>query len=103
MTGMREGLLWFDDDPKRDLAQKVGRAVRRYRQKFGRPPNVCYVHPSLLNGRARHISGVRVLPLPSVLRHHFWVGEEEVNGQNRGQSARPREDRERSPAPGSPA
>jgi len=79
MPGMKEGLLWFDDDPKRDLAQKVGRAARRYRQKFGRPPNVCYVHPSLLEGRARRVNGVHVLPLPSVLRHHFWVGEEEVN------------------------
>ncbi|HEY74685.1 MAG TPA: hypothetical protein G4O00_00700 [Thermoflexia bacterium] len=102
MAEMREGLLWFDDDPKRSLAQKVGRAVRRYRQKFGRPPNVCYVHPSLLDGKVRRVDGVMVLPLPSVLRHHFWVGVKEVKGRN-GRSARPQGGRARSPATGSPA
>lgn len=74
---MREGMLWFDDDPKRNLAQKVGRAAKHYRRKFGRAPNVCYVHPSLLNGGAQKVDGVRVAALPSVLRHHFWVGEDE--------------------------
>ena len=74
---LKEGLLWFDDDPGRDLAQKVGRAARHYRQKFGRKPNVCYVHPSLLEGSSHSVGGVQVASLASILRHHFWVGEEE--------------------------
>jgi hypothetical protein len=84
---MKEGLLWYDDNPGRDLAAKIGPAVRRYRQKFGVAPNVCYVHASALasagsprpggNGHERQVDGVRVAPLPSVLRHHFWVGREE--------------------------
>jgi hypothetical protein len=74
---IREGLLWFDNDPHRDLSQKVGRAAQHYRRKFGRQPNVCYVHPSLLNGGPRKVDGVQVAGLPSVLKHHFWVGEEE--------------------------
>lgn len=78
MERMKVGLLWFDDDPKRDLAQKVKRAAQRYRQKFGRPPTVCYVHPSLLDGGSRRVGQVRVRGLPSVLRHHFWLGEEEA-------------------------
>ena len=71
---MKVGLLWFDDDPARDLAQKVGRAAQRYQQKFGQPPNVCYVHPSLLDGEPQEVGRVRVAPLQSVLRHHFWIG-----------------------------
>ena len=84
---MKMGLLWYDDDPRRDLAEKIGRAARRYRQKFGTSPDVCYVHPSALSGNgqaaggrrqgARKVGGVRVAPLPSVLRHHFWLGQEE--------------------------
>jgi len=75
---MKTGLLWFDDNPSRDLAEKIGRAARRYRQKFGTPANFCYVHPSVLggNGRTQKVDGVCVEPLPSVLRHHFWVGVE---------------------------
>jgi hypothetical protein len=75
---MKEGLLWYDDSG-RDLADKVGQAARRYRKKFGAPPDACYVHPSVLkdNGKVKEVSGVRVMALPSVLRHHFWLGREE--------------------------
>jgi len=42
---------------------------------------VCYVHPATMgangNGAEREIEGVCVAPLPSVLRHHFWVGQEQ--------------------------
>ena len=75
---MKTGLLWFDNDPGRDLAEKVERAAQRYQQKFGVPANVCYVHPSTVdgNGKVQKIGGVRVASKPSVLRHHFWVGVE---------------------------
>ncbi len=75
---MKAGLLWYDDDPGRDLAAKIGRAAQRYRQKFGTPANVCYVHPSALgnNGKTQKVGQVRVSSKPSVLRHHFWVGQE---------------------------
>ena len=82
---MKVGLLWHDDDSSRDLAEKVGRAARRYRQKFGAPPNVCYVHPSVLggNGHTQKVGGVYVAPLPSVLPHHFWLGREEKRRRER--------------------
>lgn len=86
---MNEGLLWYDDDPGRDLAEKIGRAARRYRQKFGTSPDVCYVHPSALggNGKVRKVGEVSVAPLPSVLRHHFWVGREEKRRTRKRQRA----------------
>jgi len=76
---MKEGLLWYDDSPSRELAEKVGRAARRYQRKFGVAADVCYVHPKTLgdNNKPRKVSGVIVAPLASVLRHHFWVGQEE--------------------------
>jgi hypothetical protein len=88
---MKEGLLWYDDSPGRDLADKVGRAAQRYRQKFGAAPDVCYVHPSALgsngNGKVRKVGEVRVASLPSVLRHHFWLGREEKRRKQK--AARP--------------
>ena len=74
---MKEGLLWYDDSPGRDLAEKVKRAARRYKQKFGTVPDVCYVHSSALDGSVQNVDGVRVSSRPTVLRHHFWVGVEE--------------------------
>ena len=88
---MQEGLLWFDADPKRDLAEKVARAADRYHVKFGRRPNLCYVNPSMLNGSAAEVvaagsvevNGVRLVSAPNVLRHHFWIGVEEAASLSR--------------------
>jgi hypothetical protein len=76
---IREGLLWYDDDPKRGLAEKVLRAARRYQQKHGMAPNVCYVHASVVgdSGQSDHVDGVHVAVLGSVLRNHYWLGNEE--------------------------
>jgi hypothetical protein len=91
---MKVGLLWYDNDPDRDLAEKIGRAARRYRRKFGATPNVCYVHPSVIsalpsnggngkaaNGGPRRVGGLYVASLPSVLQHHFWLGQEDLAQQ----------------------
>ena len=78
---MKEGLLWYDDNPGHDLAEKITPAARRYRQKFGAPPNTCYVHPSALTeGKAQQVNGLRVAPLTTVLPHHLWLGREEKRG-----------------------
>lgn len=76
---MKIGLLWFDDDPKQDLAQKITRAAKRYRQKFGIPPDVCYVHKSSLsvNGKTAQVGQIHVTSQPASLLHHFWIGQEE--------------------------
>lgn len=74
---MLEGLLWFDADPKRDLAEKVARAADRYHFKFGRRPNLCYLNPSTLGHGPLEIDGVRLVPADNVLKHHFWIGIEE--------------------------
>lgn len=73
---MKKGLLWYDDSG-RGLEAKVAGAARRYRRKFRSDPDTCYVHPSMLkDGKSVNVDGVRVVTLPTVLRHHFWLGRE---------------------------
>jgi hypothetical protein len=86
------GLLWYDGDPKRPLEDKIGQAARRYREKYGRWPNTCYVHPKAVNGQAGEelrpldaSAAIRVLSAPNILLHHFWLGE-----SNDGVTASPR-------------
>jgi hypothetical protein len=67
------GLLWYDDSPT-DFAAKVSAAAERYEEKFGRPPNRCYVHPECLPEEGVPANGIKVLPSPGVLPNHFWVG-----------------------------
>jgi hypothetical protein len=76
---MNVGLLWFDNDPRRDLKEKITRAAKHYRKKHGIPPNVCHVHKSALsdNGKTTKIGQIRVEASPTALLHHLWLGQEE--------------------------
>jgi hypothetical protein len=71
---MREGWLWFDNDPSSTVEEKVQRAAERYAAKFGRAPTTCCVHPQAIEGPVQ-VGAVRVVPLRHVLLHHFWLGE----------------------------
>ena len=73
---MKVGLLWFDDDPGRELDEKVGRAARYYRRKLGHQPNVCYIHPGMLDEKPQPVGEVRVEALSAVQRHYFFVSFE---------------------------
>ncbi|HYN88807.1 MAG TPA: hypothetical protein VER55_09765 [Ardenticatenaceae bacterium] len=70
---IRMGLLWFDDDKQTPVAEKIAQAARRYREKFGRAPTICFVHPEE-PVPAPKVAGLTVQPLRTVLRHHFLVG-----------------------------
>ncbi len=71
---MKEGLLWFDDDPRRQIVEKVLQAAARYRQKFGSAPDVCYVSEQMLDGDEMRVGDLRILPASTVRPHHFWIG-----------------------------
>jgi hypothetical protein len=88
-------MLWFDNDPKSELHQKLERAADYYRTKYGKAPTVCFVHPSMLPaatgsepepqaepGATRLTlknGGLELRSTRSVLPNHFWIG---VNGNN---------------------
>jgi len=67
------GLLWFDDTPGRTLEEKISQAATRYQIKYGQPPTMCFVHPSML-GDVVNVGGIQVNGLRTVLPHHFWLG-----------------------------
>jgi len=70
---MKVGLMWFDNDPRRPLEEKIKRAARRYKEKFGRFPNVCYVNPALLEKNEVRCGSLRVVAASDILPHHFWL------------------------------
>lgn len=75
--------MWFDDDPHRELEQKVLRAATHYEQKYGRRPNLCFVNPGVFkgNGSVEKAGEVEIRVGRSVLPHHFWLGVAEDKGQ----------------------
>jgi hypothetical protein len=71
---MNVGMLWFDNDPKSDLTMKIDRAAEYYRSKYGQTPNLCFVHPSMLDNVSPSQRQIEVRSNSSVRPNHFWLG-----------------------------
>ncbi|MFU8770924.1 MAG: hypothetical protein ACNA8H_00745 [Anaerolineales bacterium] len=84
---MKIGMLWFDNDTKCELSGKIERAAVYYQKKYGRRPDLCFVHPSMVNknGLSEGKNGEKAKPLllagnvevrttRSVLPNHLWIG-----------------------------
>jgi hypothetical protein len=83
---MNIGMLWFDNDPKAEINTKIERAASYYRNKYGKSPNLCFVHPTMVRSQdaglptdqqpvqAVKTSAIEVRTSRSVLPNHFWLG-----------------------------
>ena len=77
---MKEGLLWFDNDPKTKLDDKVKRAARHYQMKLRRKPTVCYVNDGAFSPAKATVKGIDIKPAVYIRPHHFWLGVEHEAG-----------------------
>ncbi|HOD05285.1 MAG TPA: hypothetical protein PKH92_09600 [Anaerolineaceae bacterium] len=75
---MNVGMLWFDNDPKVDLAAKISAATAYYKAKYGQQPNLCFVHPSMLPENAPPPHGMEVRSNRMILPNHLWIGIQEA-------------------------
>lgn len=78
---MHTGMLWFDNS-QTALNIKIQKAVDYYHKKYGRTPDLCLVHPSMLEqNNQRQLEGnkLTVRPYRPVLPGHIWIGIEDKN------------------------
>ena len=87
---MHTGMLWFDNS-QTALNIKIQKAVDYYHKKYGRTPDLCLVHPSMLeqnNPRqfeppalalGASVNKLTVRPYRPVLPGHIWIGIEDKN------------------------
>jgi hypothetical protein len=89
-------MLWFDNS-QTALNIKIQKAVDYYHKKYGRTPDLCLVHPSMLDAHATPSNGsqrqlealapasgtsvnkLTVRPYRPVLPGHIWIGIEDKN------------------------
>lgn len=67
-------MMWFDNDPKSEFLAKVKKTAEYYRDKYGSEPNLCFVHPSMLESTNLIADSLKICANSSVLPHHFWIG-----------------------------
>lgn len=70
---MDVGMLWLDDNKNRSLQQKLERASLYYEEKYGRFPNLCYVHQSSLE-QERTVGEILLIPDPQIQPNCFLLG-----------------------------
>lgn len=75
---MHTGMLWFDDT-QTSLEIKIQKAMEYYRKKYGRLPDLCLVHPSMLKDEKPEERKITVRPYRPVLPGHIWIGIEDSN------------------------
>ncbi len=73
---MHTGMLWFDNS-QLSLQTKIKNAVNYYHKKYGRLPDLCLVHPSMLKDVNVDEEKVTVRAYRPVLPGHIWVGVED--------------------------
>ena len=71
---MNVGMLWFDKDKQAGMADRVGKAAEFYKKKYKKQPNICYVHPKMLEEEKLQIDKVMVKPSLSIQPNYFWIG-----------------------------
>ena len=72
---MFTGMLWFDNS-QTTLEVKIQKAVDYYRKKYGRTPDLCLVHPSMLEKDQSQLEIIKLIvrPYRPVLPGHIWIG-----------------------------
>jgi hypothetical protein len=74
-------MLWFDNS-QTALNIKIQKAVDYYHKKYGRTPDLCLVHPSMLDAQNQpqfELNKLTVRPYRPVLPGHIWIGIEDKN------------------------
>lgn len=102
-----EGLLWFDDDPRRPFSAKLAEAAQRFSERTGWQPTVCEAHPDTLAlqatpGRAGRgksakatppqdtdIPRLTMTPNPGLRPNYLLVGVEVGKTPRRARPAKP--------------
>ena len=71
VTSVKLGWMWFDDDPKTSLEDKLRQASECYRQKFGQKPRLCYVNGGALADSPPAVGSVQMRGAGNVSPGYF--------------------------------
>jgi hypothetical protein len=79
---MMRGMLWFDNDPKTTLVEKIETAMKFYFKKFGKFPELCLMSEKDSKGVdlavVARAATLTVKASRLVQPHHLWIGYEET-------------------------
>ena len=69
-------MLWFDDNRGRSLALKMEQAKEYYKDKYGKYPDVCYLHPDDLGDADIEALPLKIATAKDILPSHYLLGNQ---------------------------
>ena len=79
---MTIGMLWRDTDLTTSLSHKVQKAADYYLKKYGRKPELCLVHPTMMDAcKNEVVDGIMIRPWRLIQPGNLWIGLEEMPTQ----------------------
>ena len=73
---MEQGLLWFDNNPNKDLTEKVKQAAARYRARLKQQPTVCYICETECADKPQAVGKIVIKAAPYVRPNYLLIGVE---------------------------
>jgi hypothetical protein len=70
---MKQGMLWYDSQTARDFQNSLNVAVAYFKEKYGFPPECCFVHPDMLKDGQASEGPIKVMADEKVLHNHIWM------------------------------
>ncbi len=70
---MKQGMLWYDNLAGKKLDERIGQAIHYFTQKYGKPPEQCFVNPKMIDGEKEVSLPVKVTADEKVLLNHIWM------------------------------
>ena len=74
---MISGMLWYDNDQKKDINSKILTAVNYYKNKYGAEPNYCLLNSKTGSLQDINIENINIAISDSILIHHFLIGKDD--------------------------
>jgi hypothetical protein len=71
---MATGMIWFDNDPCKNINDKIKFAVQYYQMKFGSDPTVCFLNPKFQGKLLEEDSKIEFNFNLGLSPDHIWVG-----------------------------
>ena len=71
---MNVAMMWFQNDPKKSLSEKIAEAMNYHQKKYGSRPDLCFVHPSMLSVSVKEKYPIEVRSTRYILPNHIWIG-----------------------------
>lgn len=68
--------VWYDDNPKKSVSAKIGEAILRYKQKYGKNPKVCMLNEGVQPEDYTNLkatANLQIMPVKHIRQNYFWI------------------------------